>query len=204
MSDGPKVVAAVSEDSEHLADVLGRAFQDDPVSASWLPDTQERARRQRGFLKVFLDEAMATGLVHTTPDRDGVALWQTIEPDHPAEENHLDQPVRDALGSYYEDFALLGEQMVASHPQDRAHGYLQFIGVEPERQNRGIGSALIRHRLAELDAIDMPAYLESSSERNFALYERLGFRRTGSAIHLPNEGVMLPMWRDPVTQPSDQ
>ena len=36
--------------------MLGRAFQDDPVSASWLPDPQERARRQRGFLKVFFDE----------------------------------------------------------------------------------------------------------------------------------------------------
>jgi ribosomal protein S18 acetylase RimI-like enzyme len=203
MSDGPKVVAAVPEDSEHLADVLGRAFQDDPVSASFLPDTQERARRQRGFLKVFLDEAMATGLVHTTPDHDGVALWLTIEPGHP-EENHLDQSFRDALGSYYEGFSLLGEQMGASHPQDRAHGYLQFIGVEPERQNRGIGAALIRHRLAELDANDMPAYLESSSERNFALYERLGFRPIGSAIHLSNGAVMLPMWRDPVTQPSDQ
>jgi ribosomal protein S18 acetylase RimI-like enzyme len=203
MFHGPKVVTAVPEDSEQLADVLGRAFQDDPVSASFLPDTQERARRQRGFLKVFLDEAMATGLVHTTPDRDGVALWLTIEPDHP-EENHVDQLVRDALGSYYEGFALLGEQMGASHPQDRAHGYLQFIGVEPERQNHGIGAALIRHRLAELDAIEMPAYLESSSERNFALYERLGFRRIGSAIHLRNGAVMVPMWRDPVTQPSDQ
>ena len=44
------------------------------------------------------------------------------------------------------------------------------------RGGSGIGSALLRHRLAALDArADEPAYLESSHERNLPLYERYGF-----------------------------
>ena len=196
MIDGPKVVAAGPGDSNQLADVLGRAFQDDPVSASFMTDAQERFRYQRGFLKVFLDEALATGVVHTTPERDGVALWVTVEPDQPQNDG-LDPLLKDALGPYYDGFASLGEKMDANHPHDRAHGYLQFIGVEPDRQHHGIGSALIRRRLAELDSVDMPAYLDSSNERSIGLYQRFGFRLIDSPIHLTNGAVMRPMWREP-------
>lgn len=196
MNDGPKVVVAGPGDSDQLADVLGRAFQDDPVSASFMTDAQQRFRYQRGFLKVFLDEALATGLVLTTPERDGVALWLTVEPDQP--QNYgLDTLLKDALGPYYDGFASLGEKMDANHPHDRAHGYLQFIGVEPDRQHHRIGSALIRRRLAELDAIDMPTYLESSNERSVGWYESLGFRRLDPPIHLSNGAIMRPMWREP-------
>jgi ribosomal protein S18 acetylase RimI-like enzyme len=192
-----KVVVAVPEDTAQLADVLGRAFQDDPVSTWIFPDPRERTRRQRGFLKVFLEEAMASGQVYTTPDRTGVALWRNVQPDEP-QDAAMEERLAEACGPFSDRFALLGEQMDANHPHDRAHGYLQFIAVDPPWQDRGVGTALIRHRLAELDALKMPAYLESSASRPISLYERLGFRQLeGTAIHLPDGAIMRPMWREP-------
>lgn len=43
-------------------------------------------------------------------------------------------------------------------------------------QGRGLGGALMRPMLERCDREGLPAYLEASSERSAALYERLGFQ----------------------------
>ena len=58
------------------------------------------------------------------------------------------------------------------------HYYVRDIGVHPDMQGRGLGSALLRPTLERCDREGLPAYLEASSERNAALYERLGFQLT--------------------------
>ena len=55
------------------------------------------------------------------------------------------------------------------------HYYFAYVGVSPEAQGRGLGTALMRPTLDRCDEEGLPAYLEASSERNAALYERLGF-----------------------------
>ena len=70
-----------------------------------------------------------------------------------------------------------------------------FLGVVPGARGRGLGGALLRDRLVRADAEGMPAYLEASSPRSRALYERHGFRATGDPIHLPDGPPLWPMWR---------
>ncbi|MFD0534677.1 GNAT family N-acetyltransferase [Actinomadura luteofluorescens] len=65
-------------------------------------------------------------------------------------------------------------------------------------QGNGLGAALLRSRLDRCDTEGLPAYLESSKERNVPYYERFGFRVTRE-LPLPGKGcppVWL-MWRDP-------
>jgi ribosomal protein S18 acetylase RimI-like enzyme len=54
-----------------------------------------------------------------------------------------------------------------------------MIGVDPVRQGRGLGSALLKHGLGQCDAQGLPAYLESSNPKNVPLYERHGFEVMG-------------------------
>jgi RimJ/RimL family protein N-acetyltransferase len=61
------------------------------------------------------------------------------------------------------------------HPRT-AHHYVLIVGVVPELQGQGVGTALMRPTLEHCDEVGLPAYLEASSERSAALYERLGFR----------------------------
>ena len=55
------------------------------------------------------------------------------------------------------------------------HWYLWVIGVEPERQGRGLGSSLVEPMIAQADADGLPCYLETHKERNIAFYEKHGY-----------------------------
>jgi GNAT superfamily N-acetyltransferase len=84
----------------------------------------------------------------------------------------------------------------AKHPKE-PHFYLLAIGVDPPYQGQGVGSQLMAPILARCDAEGIPAYLESSKERNVPLYERNGFQVV-EEMHLPGGGPPLwRMWRDP-------
>ena len=82
----------------------------------------------------------------------------------------------------------------SDHPTE-PHYYLPFLGVEPENQGRGMGSALMHPVLSRCDADRTAAYLESSTPRNRALYERHGFE-VMSEFKLGSRGPSLwRMWR---------
>ena len=68
--------------------------------------------------------------------------------------------------------------VIQLHPQ-RPHWYLSGIGTDPPEQGTGVGSTLMRSRLARCDEDGVPAYLESSKERNVPFYERHGFGSPG-------------------------
>ncbi len=86
--------------------------------------------------------------------------------------------------------------MESGHPRV-PHYYLDSLGVVPEWQGRGLGSALMRPVLELCDAEQMPAYLNAGSARSRDLYVRHGFEVT-EEFRLPDDGPPLwRMWRKP-------
>ena len=81
--------------------------------------------------------------------------------------------------------------------RSRAHAYLWFLGVAPAAQGRGVGSALLRAANARLDADGLPAYLETGTTRNVALYERHGFKVISEHKARADAPNMWSMWREP-------
>jgi predicted N-acetyltransferase YhbS len=88
-------------------------------------------------------------------------------------------------------------RMERRHPARPQHFYLAFVGVEPASQGRGLGSRLMFPILSEADAGGTAAYLEASTPRSRALYERHGFEVV-EEMRLPFGGPALwRMWREP-------
>jgi ribosomal protein S18 acetylase RimI-like enzyme len=83
------------------------------------------------------------------------------------------------------------------HPMDRRHAYLWLLGVSPALQGRGIGSRLLRAANERLDAEGLPAYLETGTTRNVALYRRHGFEVIHEEVPAPGAPTMWHMWREP-------
>jgi GNAT superfamily N-acetyltransferase len=87
------------------------------------------------------------------------------------------------------------EQMGNAHPAE-PHWYLPLIGVDPAVQSQGLGSALLRYALAEVDRERRPAYLESTNPENVPLYQRHGFAVLGT-IQIADAPPIFPMLRTP-------
>ncbi len=80
------------------------------------------------------------------------------------------------------------------HPAE-PHYYLAFVAVAPNRQRQGLGTALLQETLARVDRAGAPAYLENSSPKNLALYQRLGFRVIKEVRAGEGAPPLFAMWR---------
>jgi GNAT superfamily N-acetyltransferase len=183
-----------------MADVLTAAFTNDPVFLHILPvGIRKRTKRIRRIFDMEIPRGLRSGGGWISVDGDGVAMWSPPgfwEP--PALQGLLHLPASFAtLGARMPVAMRTGTLMQARHPKE-PHWYLHFLGTEPARQGRGIGSAVLKPMLDTCDAQGLPAYLEATSERNRSLYQRNGFEDHGEPLRLPDNGpLMYPMWRAP-------
>jgi GNAT superfamily N-acetyltransferase len=73
------------------------------------------------------------------------------------------------------DAVLKRESMIKNNHPKEPFAYLWFIGVNPPKQNRGIGSAFIKEVIRKCEKEERPIYLETSVERNLPFYQKFGF-----------------------------
>jgi GNAT superfamily N-acetyltransferase len=191
---------ASEEDLWRLAEALGRAFEDDPGFSHLLPDRTDRAERLRLFFETELRTiAIPHRLAWTTDEVIGGAIW--LPPDA------WRVPVATTLREVGSMIRVFGRRlplafrsrlrMEGRHPRKPPHTYLAVMGVAPEWQGKGLGTALMRPGLDDLDAQRAPAYLEASTPRSRELYRRNGFEVTGE-FNLPSGGPPVwQMWREP-------
>jgi ribosomal protein S18 acetylase RimI-like enzyme len=169
------------------------AFAEDPVIRWMYPDPARFLTNFPEVLQALGGAAFDAG----TADRAGAAgaaLW--VPPDVPSDDEAIAGLLVETIDVDRHEvaFTFLG-QVQEFHPTE-ACWYLPFIGVDPHQQGRGHGSALLRHGLARCDRDGLPAYLEASSPRNRALYERHGFEVLGQ-IQAGDSPPLWPMLRQP-------
>jgi GNAT superfamily N-acetyltransferase len=195
----PGVVRAGPADLQALSQLIAAAFHDLAPSRWLIADPEARRRIFPGYFRLIIAHAMAAGLVHTTPSRDGVALWLPAGPGVLGPLAGYRQRLADATAPWTGRFAVFDQALEEHHPAGLPHQHLAILAVHPGHQGQGIGTALLNTRHHDLDHDGVPAYLEASSPRARDLYQRHGYtRRPGAPFHLPGGGpAMWPMWREP-------
>lgn len=195
------VRAADPADYDLLADVLTRAFLDDPVIEWFFPDPSERPRRVRRFFReIVLGLGLSeTAEIDTTEDRGAVALWAPPDQWRVSVRHQLrllPRYIGIASIRWAPSRLAAFNKVESRHPKRPPHWYLPTLGTDPAHQGHGLGSALLGDRLARCDTEGLPAYLESSKESNVPFYERHGFQVT-ETYDLPDGPRLWLMWRDP-------
>jgi ribosomal protein S18 acetylase RimI-like enzyme len=74
-------------------------------------------------------------------------------------------------------FARSGAALERAFP-DEPVWYLETLGIQPNAQRRGVGTALLAAGLATVDADHVACHLHTSDEANLAYYRRWGFELT--------------------------
>ncbi|AZP20349.1 GNAT family N-acetyltransferase [Streptomyces aquilus] len=203
---GVAIRAAGASDRDLVVRLLDVAFQDDPVSRWVFPGDEYRRATHHQLMAAFTDIVLADGRIDLTEDGTACALWLSVPAEEHAEgegegegEGEEDGPaqLRASIDPANERIELVARLTQEVHPAGRAHEYLWMIGVSPDRQGEGLGTALIGAVLDRCDREGLPAYLEASNARSRALYERLGFALPDRPLVLPDGPQMWPMWREP-------
>jgi len=181
--------------------MLARAFDDDPLAIYIFPGARVRSRGLERFFDIqmgamFLGAGESYGAWPGAGAPRAAALW--LPPGRPpagfGAALRLLPLVRYTGRRTAQTLRLLGA-VDARHPRS-PHYYLGVLGTDPPMQGQGLGSAVMRPVLERCDREGIPAYLESSKERNVPFYRRHGFEVTDE-LRLPGAPPLWLMWREP-------
>ncbi|GAB3261354.1 GNAT family N-acetyltransferase [Kineosporia babensis] len=184
---------ATTDDIAAAADLFARAFEHDPVWVALMPRTRHRARTIRWImhadlagpgprpLDVAVDEnGRVVGALRWSAPR----IEQGPTPWWRRQAARIGWALGNLLGGSL-GRGLQQERAVRAHRPREPHWYLQDVAADPERQGQGIGSALLRYRLAQIDQAGAPAALEATTTGSARLYARHGFVTVATVNLLP-------------------
>ncbi|KQC10794.1 MAG: hypothetical protein APR62_11190 [Smithella sp. SDB] len=192
-----KIRKASSDDTFRLAASLAKAFDDDPI-INWL--VRKDKKRAEGINLLFQSCIKDLCLQHEhlfmTEDCSGGALWY---PPGTSEIGYIKQlslipkmiPVVAWTG------LLRLARTLAKDPPEKNYYYLQFIGVIPGNQGKGVGKALIKPVLDICDRENCGAFLKCSKETNIPFYRNFGFTVTKKTFFGKDSPPLWLMWRSP-------
>jgi ribosomal protein S18 acetylase RimI-like enzyme len=188
---------ATERDIPAMAEMLARAFHEDPVVDWVFRDEGARPKYARRFFAGRARVLLPQREIYIAENTAAVAMW--ARPDE----------WRDPPLQAFKELAILTPGMgrraprvmrgliqVESHHPKPPHWYLAVLGTDPARQGEGLASELLGRVLRDCDRDEVPAYLETGKERNVGFYVRHGFGVT-EELHLPKGPPIWLMWRDP-------
>jgi hypothetical protein len=190
----PNLYQLTSNDLSKGSEVLGKAFEEDPI---WLEILKDELEKFSIAFEVPLKQCLKYGKAFSVSSNlEGIAGWL---PSHNVNMNFFQFIWSGAFKSALKLGNKIGkriQEVFKMITEDRKSNmtvpyiYLYVIGVLPEHQGKGIGSSLIKDMLKVLPS-EIPLYLETETEQNVKFYEKLGFR-VMKEIRVPS--IDLPMW----------
>ncbi len=197
--EGGSVRKARDDEYPRVAGVIARAFYDDPVLSWFFRDDSRRMDQLERLFAFFGDKVwFSHELTYTTERLVGGAVWVPPEQWRVSVLDQLRMMPGFVSSAGVRDLprALRGFNLMESkHPHD-PHYYLPVVGVEPEWQGKGLGTALLQPMLERCDREGVAAYLEATSSRNRTCYERVGFEVV-EEFAFPKGPPMWAMRREP-------
>jgi ribosomal protein S18 acetylase RimI-like enzyme len=178
------------------AELLARAFHNDPTYRLVIPEEEKRAKVLLWLFDRVVHYALLYGEVHTSPALEGVVCWL------PPGETHLAlgrvvrsglyaTPLKMGLAAYrrFDTYMSYADELHRRCAPE-SHWYLWAIGVDPSSQGRGIGGSLLERVLVRTSEDGTLCYLETGMERNLRFYEKHGFKVVGEGT-VPGLGIQV-------------
>jgi ribosomal protein S18 acetylase RimI-like enzyme len=177
------------------AEMLTRAFQDNPGLVYYFPDESERKNKSHHLHQFMLCYGLIYGEVYaTSPNLEGLAVWL------PSENVNMSlwRVIRSGgLSMIYKlgskaasQVRPFGDYVSSIHKRHAPfrHWYLLGLGVDPDYQGQGYASTLLKAMFTRIDKERLPCYLETQNPNNVPIYQHYGFKVVEESI-VPNTKV---------------
>jgi ribosomal protein S18 acetylase RimI-like enzyme len=165
------------DDKQRIIEILTDAFDDNKSVNYVVKQDSRRVERIRGLMDYSFNLCNAFGEVWMSDDQEACAL--ILFPDQ--KRTSLQTLLWDlklalsVIGLSRVQAVLKREALIKSNHPKHPISYLWFIGVSPKKQNKGIGSSLMREVIDQCGRKNRPIYLETSMDKNLPFYKKAGF-----------------------------
>lgn len=205
---------AEASDAELIGRLMAEAFRDDPTWSVYYPDAstrpgklhshyRRRVRRHPELAEVALDDGRIVGAL----------MW---EPPHKRSTTAAmlrsgSRIIRRLVSRLPGSQGIAHTLVVEKHRPIEPHWYIHDVAASPQARGKGVGSALLEHRLAAIDAATRvpaatgdsadagpasavpapPIALESTTPGSRRLYERFGFEAVAQVPTQPGQSSTI-------------
>lgn len=183
-------------EKELILDILSRSFDTNQSVNYIIKQDKKRKKRIRELMDYSFELCLKFGDVFVTDDKKACVL--VLYP----------HKKKTTLKSILLDVKLIikclsisnikktlkRESLIKKVQGNQSFCYLWFIGVDPEYQERGIGSKLLSNIIKYSQDKNEPVYLETSTLRNLPWYKKFGFE----IYHEEDLGYKLYFLRKPL------
>lgn len=164
-------------DKDLIVDILVKSFADNKSVNYIVKQDAKKSERLKRLMGYSFDVCYLYGEIFLSEDKKGCALM--LLPDKKKTSLRSiglgARLVLSVIGLLNIKKALSRKSRINKiHPKTPFY-YLWFIGVEPSKQNNGIGTKLLREVVHQGISQGRPIYLETSTEKNVPWYEKFGF-----------------------------
>ena len=164
-------------DKELVVDILANSFETNKSVNYIIKQDRKRKKRIRALMDYSFEICKEFGEVYLSDDKKACAL--VLFPDKKKttlKSIELDlKLILSSVGLSNIKKTLERESLIKKHqPKDTMY-YLWFIGVDPEYQNSGIGTALLNEVIIDSERQNRSIYLETSTTKNLPWYKKFGF-----------------------------
>jgi len=171
------------QDLPAIVRLLAESLEGDPIYLDILPARPDRRRALEHFYVAYLRALGARrGVVDLARDAEGALVGVAVWERSPVGNDSAFLPQLANTHLFLRALGLRGmfpakhlQEVLEAHRPVDAHWYLPVVAVRPEARRGGVATALLRHRLDELDEQGLAAYLESGTVDDRRFFERMGF-----------------------------
>jgi GNAT superfamily N-acetyltransferase len=171
------VQSATPDDLGRVARAFARSLVSEPMMRWPIGEVADPEGAVGSSCRIWDAANIELGVVFVAAAGAGAAVW--VAPELAARWIAIERATRPAIYALSDDAGEKYRQMwdwVEARESAEPGWYLDRVGVDPVRQDEGIGTALIQFGVDQAARARLAAFLDTGTERNVSRYESLGFR----------------------------
>jgi len=184
-----------AEEIDKVSELISAGYYDD-IFFHWVVEKDEdRLKVVSDYYKVYLNSKGC--IAHVAETDWGEIAGATVWLPHDADLSIYDQ-IDEVVGIYVDNFRAVADMSHEREPKNTAFYQLVGFAVNKNLQGNGIGTALLKYNLDNLDKLGIPTYLEASTPyHGKGVYGKFGYERMGELMVFSDTAVLYPLWRAP-------
>jgi len=173
--------------------ILHKSFKDNKSTNFVVKQDKKKDKRIKILLEYCYAKGEQQGTIYLSPDNNACAIVLYPEKEKTTLKGlyYMIKLLFGGIGLFRVGKITNREKTIQKHHPTYAFNHLWYIGVNPDQQGKGLGTQLMNRIMEDSKKLNRPLFLETSNEKNFPFYERLGFKRIAE---MDNLGYPLKMY----------